>query len=195
MLLGKMQSKTKQKSLYKILFLLKKFQSFLMLIAYFCANNFFQTILSNYFMTVKTISIGCDHAGFDYKDPIIQYLKNENIEVIDFGANSTNSVDYPDFAHPTAEAVQQRKADLGIVLCGSGNGVAITANKHQNVRCALCWSPEIATLARQHNDANMISIPARFITLETALQVVEQFISTDFEGGRHVGRVMKIACH
>jgi ribose 5-phosphate isomerase B len=160
----------------------------------FAPSIFVSNNLSNKFMTVKTISIGCDHAGFDYKDPIIEYLKNKNIEVIDFGANSTNSVDYPDFAHPTAEAVQHHKADLGIVICGSGNGVAITANKYQSVRCALCWLPEIATLARQHNDANMISIPARFITLETALQIVEQFISTDFEGGRHAGRVMKIAC-
>lgn len=145
-------------------------------------------------MTVKTISIGCDHAGFDYKDPIIQYLKNKNIQVLDFGTNSLHSVDYPDFAHPTAEAVNSHKAQAGIVICGSGNGVAITANKYQNVRCALCWLPEIARLARQHNDANMISIPARFITLETAFQIVELFLNTDFEGGRHAGRVAKIQC-
>ncbi len=145
-------------------------------------------------MTVNTISIGCDHAGFDYKEPIIEYLKNNNIQIIDFGTHSTASVDYPDFAHPTAQAVQNHQADLGIVICGSGNGVAIAANKHQNVRCALCWSPEIATLARQHNDANVLAIPARFITLETALQIVAQFLNTDFEGGRHAGRVMKIAC-
>ena len=145
-------------------------------------------------MQVKTIAIGCDHGGFAYKDAIIRLLKKEGIEVHDFGTNSDASVDYPDFVHPTATDVEEGKAELGIILCGSGNGAAMTANKHQNIRCALCWTGELAELARQHNNANMMSIPARFVSKRMALKMVRAFISTDFEGGRHERRVEKIAC-
>jgi ribose 5-phosphate isomerase B len=142
----------------------------------------------------KTIAIGCDHAGFILKDPIVQLLKEEGIEVHDFGTYSEDSVDYPDFVHPVADMVESGKARLGIVICGSGNGVAMTANKHQGIRAALCWTEEIASLARQHNDANVIALPARFVTQELALTMVRTFIHTDFEGGRHERRVGKIAC-
>lgn len=145
-------------------------------------------------MQVKTIAIGCDHGGFAYKDTIIEMLKKEGIEVHDFGTDSEDSVDYPDFVHPTASDVESGKADLGIVLCGSGNGAAITANKHQGIRCALCWTEELARLGREHNNANVLSIPARFISEEVALDMVRAFISTDFAGGRHKRRVGKIAC-
>ena len=141
-----------------------------------------------------TISIGCDHAGFPIKNGIVEMLQNAGHTVLDFGTDSTQSVDYPDFAHRAAEAVEQGRAERGIVICGSGNGVAITANKHPRVRCALCWSEEIAALARQHNDANMISLPARFVPEATAQAMVKVFIETPFEGGRHAGRVAKIAC-
>jgi ribose 5-phosphate isomerase B len=141
-----------------------------------------------------TIAIGCDHAGFDYKDDIISYLKERAIVVNDFGTYSTASVDYPDYGHQVASAVETQRADIGIVLCGSGNGIAMTVNKHQSVRCALCWSAEIATLARQHNDANVLSIPARFVSKSVAIAMVEVFLQTAFEGGRHANRVGKIAC-
>ena len=142
----------------------------------------------------KTIAIGCDHAGFILKDPIVQLLKEEGIEVHDFGTYSEDSVDYPDFVHPVADMVESGKARLGIVICGSGNGVAMTANKHQGVRAALCWTEEIASLARQHNNANVIALPARFVSQDLALAMVRAFIHTDFEGGRHERRVGKIAC-
>lgn len=145
-------------------------------------------------MQVKTVAVGCDHGGFAYKDAVIRLLKKEGIEVHDFGTNSEESVDYPDFIHPTANDVQTGKADLGIVLCGSGNGAAITANKHKGIRCALCWTSELAGLAREHNNANMMSIPARFISKRMALKMVRTFISTEFEGGRHERRVGKIPC-
>ena len=145
-------------------------------------------------MHIKTIAIGCDHAGFPYKDPIVELLRSEGIEVLDFGTDSTESVDYPDFVHPVAEQVESGKEDLGVVICGSGNGVAMTANKHQGIRAALCWTEEIAALARQHNDANVIALPARFVSQELALQMVKTFVRTDFEGGRHGRRVNKIAC-
>ena len=141
---------------------------------------------------ISSIAIGCDHAGFPYKDAIINHLMDRGIMVRDFGATSVDSVDYPDFAHPVAEAVEDQTVDLGILLCGSGNGVAITANKHQNVRAALCWLPEIATLARQHNDANALALPVRFISKETALEIVDAFLDNTFEGGRHARRVGKI---
>lgn len=144
-------------------------------------------------MNVKHIAIGCDHAGFPYKDAIIHFLLKENFLVQDFGTHSTDSVDYPDFVHPVCEAVEQSKADIGILLCGSGNGVAITANKHQNIRAALCWMEEIATLARQHNNANVIALPVRFISEAAAIKMVETFIQTAFEGGRHARRVEKIS--
>ena len=141
---------------------------------------------------MKKIAIACDHAGFDYKELIKKHLE-ETYDVQDFGTYSKDSVDYPDFVHPAASSVENGENELGILICGSGNGVQITANKHQKIRCALCWMPEIAALARQHNDANMISIPARFISKELAFEIVDKFLNTDFEGGRHQNRVDKIA--
>lgn len=140
----------------------------------------------------RKIAIAADHAGYEYKEIVKNYL-SERFEIQDFGTFSTDSVDYPDFVHPTATSVENGENELGILICGSGNGVQITANKHQKIRCALCWMPEIASLARQHNDANMISIPARFISKEVAIEIAEKFLSTDFEGGRHQNRVDKIA--
>ncbi len=127
-------------------------------------------------MNVKTIAIGCDHAGFPYKGSIIRLVKKMGIEVIDFGAHSADSVDYPDCIHPAAKAIEAGEAQLGILLCGSGNGVAMTANKHQNIRAALCWKVNLAALARQHNDANAIAIPVRFVSKRMALAMVRTFI-------------------
>ncbi|HPW89449.1 MAG TPA: ribose 5-phosphate isomerase B [Kaistella chaponensis] len=141
---------------------------------------------------MKKIAIACDHAGFDYKELLKKHLE-ETYDVQDFGTYSKDSVDYPDFVHPAATSVEKGENELGILICGSGQGVSITANKHQDIRCALCWLPELAELARQHNNANMISIPARFITSELAIEIVDQFLTTDFEGGRHQNRVDKIA--
>jgi ribose 5-phosphate isomerase B len=149
---------------------------------------------NNFFMLAKTIAIGCDHAGFPYKDSVVRLMKDNGIAVLDFGTNSNDSVDYPDFVHPVTEAVEGGKADFGVVLCGSGNGVAMTANKHQGIRAALCWKREVAELARQHNDANVIAIPVRFVSRRLALEMVKIFINTPFEGGRHRRRVNKIAC-
>jgi ribose 5-phosphate isomerase B len=145
-------------------------------------------------MATMTIAIGCDHAGFTLKQPVIQFLKKKGYEVLDFGTNSPDSVDYPDFAHPAALAVESGKAALGVLICGSGTGVAVTANKHQGIRCALCWKTEIAALARQHNNANMIALPARFISKRLALKMLEVFLITEFEGGRHAKRVNKMTC-
>ena len=142
----------------------------------------------------KPIAVGADHAGYEYKTVIISLLQNKGLEIIDFGTNSKDSVDYPDFAHPVATAVENGEAGCGVLICGSANGVAITANKHQEIRAAICWQPEIARLARQHNDANIICIPARFVALEYAKQMIEIFMSTAFEGGRHQTRVDKISC-
>lgn len=141
------------------------------------------------------IAIGSDHAGFDLKEKIKGLLTNKNIEVEDFGTFSTASVDYPDFAHPTSKAVEDNKADLGILLCGSGNGIAMTANKHQGIRAAICWNTELAELARQHNDANILVLPARFISEDLGLEIVKSFLNNEFEGGRHKRRVEKIACN
>lgn len=140
------------------------------------------------------IAIGCDHAGYSYKDGLVAMLQQQGHMVLDFGTHSTASTDYPPFAHAVAEAVSNGEAERGIVLCGSGNGVAITANKHQMVRCALCWTEEIAQLARQHNDANVISIPARYVPEILAQAMVRIFLQTPFEGGRHARRVDAIAC-
>lgn len=140
------------------------------------------------------IAIGADHAGFIYKSKIIEHLKGKNIDVQDFGTFSTESVDFPDFAHPTASAVENGEADFGILICGSGQGVNITANKHQGVRSALCWNTDIARLTRQHNNSNIIALPARFVALEYALEMIDVFLSTEFEGGRHERRVEKIRC-
>lgn len=142
---------------------------------------------------MKKIAIACDHAGFEYKE----YLKNQlssRYEIQDFGTNSLDSVDYPDFVHPAATSVENRENELGILICGSGQGVQLTANKHQKIRCALCWMPELGSLARQHNNCNMVAIPARFIAKELALEIVEKFLETPFEGGRHEKRVEKISC-
>lgn len=138
------------------------------------------------------ISIGNDHAGTDYKFAIVKHLKAKGITVINHGTDTNESVDYPDFVHPVAEDVETKKTDLGIIICGSGNGANMTANKHQNVRSALCWTKEITALARQHNDANVLSIPARFTSLSLAIEIVDTFLNTDFEGGRHKKRVNKI---
>jgi len=138
------------------------------------------------------ISIGNDHAGTDYKYAIIKHLEEKGITIKNYGTNSNESVDYPDFVHPVAEDVEQNKADFGIIICGSGNGANMTANKHQKVRSALCWTNEITELARLHNDANILSIPARFTTLQQAIEMVDTFLNTAFEGGRHQNRVNKI---
>ena len=140
------------------------------------------------------IAIGGDHAGFDYKGIIVKLLEELGHEIKDFGTHSSDSVDYPDFAHPVASAVEDKIYDLGILICGSGNGVAITANKHAGIRAALCWNTELAALARQHNNANVICIPARFIDVELAREMVKTFLNTPFEGGRHERRVDKISC-
>jgi len=143
-------------------------------------------------MKEKSIVIGGDHAGFAYKASIIQFLEEMGYIVKDVGAYSTDSADYPDFAHPLARWIEEGKAPLGITLCGSGNGIAIAANKHTGIRAALCWTEELAALARKHNDANVLSIPARFVTRQLALRMVKIFLETDFEGGRHARRVGKI---
>lgn len=141
-----------------------------------------------------TISIANDHAGTEYKFEIIKFLEDNNYKVINFGTNDSNSMDYPDTIHLAATAVQNKEATLGIIICGSGNGAQMTANKHQNVRAALCWNNELVQLARQHNNANILTIPARFVSLQQALGFVKLFLNTDFEGGRHQTRVDKIAC-
>ncbi|WZL90523.1 ribose 5-phosphate isomerase B [Salinimicrobium sp. 3283s] len=140
------------------------------------------------------ISIGNDHAGTTYKTAVVDYLKSRNIEVINHGTDSEESVDYPDFVHPVARDVENKTVDFGIIICGSGNGANMTANKHQSVRSALCWIKEIAALAREHNNANILSIPARYTSKEQAVEMVQVFIDTQFEGGRHNRRVEKIAC-
>ena len=146
------------------------------------------------FDLTKPIAIGSDHAGFEYKEAIIKWLTEKGYTVKDFGTHSPNSVDYPDFAHPVAAIVESGEVAFGILLCGSANGVAITANKHQHIRAGLVWDNEVANLVRKHNNANVVCIPARFVALPLALEIVETFISTAFEGGRHEERVNKIAC-
>lgn len=141
------------------------------------------------------LAIGNDHAGVTYKNSIVEYLKEEGHEVVNYGYDSQESVDYPDFVHPVAQAVEEKKVDFGIIICGSGNGANITANKYQQVRSALCWIKEIAQLARAHNDTNVLSIPARYTSQQQALELVETFLNTLFEGGRHQLRVSKIACN
>ena len=140
------------------------------------------------------ISIGNDHAGPDYKSAIVAFLTSRGHEVINHGTDSFDSVDYPDFGHPVATDVESGKADLGIVICGSGNGIAMTVNKHQGIRAALCWTKEISALARQHNNANIVSIPARFTSIQQAVEIVDTFLNTAFDGGRHQNRVNKISC-
>lgn len=140
----------------------------------------------------EIIPIACDHAGYELKLKVIAHLKEKGFDVKDYGTYSTESCDYPDFAHQVGSALEKGEFKRGIVICGSGNGVQMTVNKYPNVRCALCWNAEIAHLGRQHNDCNMVSLPARFIPQETALQIVDEFLDTPFEGGRHQRRVEKI---
>jgi ribose 5-phosphate isomerase B len=138
------------------------------------------------------IAIGSDHAGFTYKEALLKWLPQTEVE--NFGTDSPESTDYPDFAHPVASAVESGEFDFGILICGSANGVAMTANKHAGIRAAICWQPELAGLARRHNNANIVCIPERFISLDDAKSIVETFLSTEFEGGRHATRVGKMSC-
>ena len=140
------------------------------------------------------LSIGNDHAGVEYKKAIVAYLKDKGHNITNHGTDTNESVDYPDFIHPVAEDVASGKVDLGIIIFGSGNGAAMTANKHQKVRAALCWTKEIVALAREHNNANILSLPARYLSIPQALAMVETYITTDFEGGRHQGRIDKMPC-
>lgn len=142
----------------------------------------------------KKIAIGGDHAGFTYKQRLIEHLRQQGFDVEDFGPGSDASVDYPDHTHPLSEAVAAKQAELGILICGSGNGVCMTANKHQDIRAALCWNEELAALARQHNNANILCIPARFVDFDLSVKMADTFLRTDFEGGRHQTRVSKISC-
>ena len=141
----------------------------------------------------KKVEMGSDHAGYELKCIIQGYLESQDIEYTDFGTNSLDSCDYPDFAHPCAEAIEKGECFPGIAMCGSGNGIQMTLNKHQGIRAALCWTVELAKLARQHNDANVLVLPARFIEPTLALDIVDAFLNTEFEGGRHINRVNKIA--
>lgn len=138
------------------------------------------------------IGVACDHAGFNLKTKVLLLLKEKDIKVLDFGTNSLDSVDYPDFVHPLASKLNSGEINIGILICGSGNGVNITANKYENVRSALCWLPEIASLAKQHNNANCIAIPARFVSESLAFDIINAFLKADFEGGRHQKRIDKI---
>ena len=140
----------------------------------------------------KQLAIGCDHAGYELKEELLKFLRDEGYELKDFGTWSKDSVDYPDFVHPLADYIESGQAEAGILICGSGNGVCMAANKHQGIRAALCWAPELAALARQHNNANVICIPARFVSNEMAHIMANIFLKTEFEGGRHQNRVDKI---
>ncbi len=143
---------------------------------------------------MPTIAIGSDHAGFEYKEFLKAWLEKSDYVTKDFGTHSLDSVDYPDFAHPVADAVEKKEVEFGLLLCGSANGVAMTANKHQKIRAAICWTEEIAVLARQHNNANIVCIPARFVRYEDAEKILSAFLHTSFEGGRHEKRVEKVSC-
>lgn len=145
-------------------------------------------------MSKIIIPIGADHAGYELKEKLKSYLTEKGYEVKDFGCHSEESIDYPDYAHPVASLVEETPGLKGILICGSGNGINMTANKHQGIRAALCWKNEIAALARQHNDANILVLPARFISEEEGIEMVDTFFTTEFEGGRHQNRVNKIAC-
>lgn len=150
--------------------------------------------MSNVFNTSKPIALGSDHAGFEYKEATKKWLQEKGFTVLDFGTKDLSSVDYPDFAHPVANSVEKEEAAFGILYCGSANGVAITANKHQGIRAGLCWENDVAKLVRMHNNANIICIPARFVALPLAFEMIDNFINTPFEGGRHANRVNKMAC-
>jgi ribose 5-phosphate isomerase B len=142
----------------------------------------------------QTIAIGADHAGFEFKEGLAKWLEENGYAVKDFGTYGPDSVDYPDFAHAVASAVENKEYDLGVLVCGSANGVAITANKHQGIRAAICWTEELASLARRHNNANIVCLPGRFIEYDLAEKIVAKFLSSAFEGGRHADRVGKISC-
>jgi ribose 5-phosphate isomerase B len=143
---------------------------------------------------MSTIALGADHAGFEYKEHLKNWLAERGYTTKDFGTYSVDSADYPDFAHPVATAIEKKEFDLGLLICGSANGVAMTANKHQGIRAAICWKEELAELARSHNNANIICIPARYVSKELAEIMLDKFIHTAFEGGRHAKRVGKIGC-
>lgn len=143
---------------------------------------------------INTIALGADHAGFLYKEIVKLRLKSMGISVVDFGTNSEDSTDYPDFAHPVANAVEKGEASLGILVCGSGNGVCMTANKHEGIRAALCWNEELAILARTHNNANVLCLPSKHISEADAVKILDAFLNATFEGGRHARRVNKISC-
>jgi len=143
-------------------------------------------------MNNKSIAIGADHAGFEYKQMLLEVLKDNDVK--DYGTYSADSVDYPDFAHPVASAVENGEKDFGVLICGSANGVAMTANKHQGIRAAICWNEELAELARSHNNANVLCIPAKHVSPELAKSIITKFLNTSFEGGRHDNRVQKISC-
>lgn len=140
------------------------------------------------------LAIGGDHAGFDYKGRLIKWLQANGYEIKDFGTYSSESADYPDFAHAVSDAVEKKEFEMGILICGSANGVAMTANKHQGIRAAICWNEELASLARNHNNANILCLPARFVSFEVAEKITDRFLHESFEGGRHDRRVGKISC-
>ncbi len=143
-------------------------------------------------MRIRKLAIACDHAGFNTKEQLIKWLTDKGFTIKDYGTYSEESCDYPDYAHPMAEAVENKEYELGISLCGSGNGINMVANKHQGIRSALCWKPELAELARQHNDANICALPARFVSFNEAKEIVTAFLTAEFEGGRHQRRIEKI---
>lgn len=143
---------------------------------------------------MKTVGMACDHAGFELKEYIKSILEGKGYSVKDFGTHSSESMDYPDTAHPLAQAVEAGDVDFGVAMCGSGNGITMTLNKHQGVRAALCWDPEISSLAKRHNNANILSMPARFISKEEAVAILEAYLNAEFEGGRHQRRIDKIPC-
>ncbi len=143
---------------------------------------------------MKKIAFACDHAAFEVRTAIMDLFEKRGLEVLDFGTDGSDSVDYPDHVHPFAKAITNNEAEVGVLVCGSGNGVAMTANKYQDIRAALCWNKELAALCRQHNNANVIALPARFVSQEDLLGMIEVFLDTEFEGGRHQRRVGKIAC-
>ena len=143
---------------------------------------------------MEKIAIGADHAGFELKEKLKLWLEKKGYQTKDFGTHSVSSVDYPDFAHPVASAVENKEFDLGLLVCGSANGVAITANKHQGIRASICWLEELAALAKQHNDANVLCIPARYVSDDVAEKILDRFLHSSFEGGRHASRVNKISC-
>ncbi len=145
-------------------------------------------------MQQRIIPIGADHAGFQLKEAVKKHLESKGYTVKDFGCHSEDSIDYPDFGHPVAKMVEENSGMIGVLICGSGNGINMTANKHQGIRSALCWKKEIAELARLHNNANIITLPARFISEAEAIEMIDVFFSTSFEGGRHQNRIDKIAC-